>query len=122
VRNGWIIAICIVFLSSCAAFLPKTARLNGSWRYSDARQSCEYEFRRDGTFRGTVELGGKTVSRFAGRWRVNGDRLMYLYTDDALGRIPPGSTDEDKLLAIAPDHFEIQTADGTHRSYRRLPR
>lgn len=95
-------------------------RLTGEWRYADATQSCQYVFTADGTFRGSVVLAGKKVSQFTGRWRVDGDRLMYLYTGDALGRIPAGATDADKLLAVASDHFEIQAADGTRRTYRRI--
>jgi hypothetical protein len=106
---------------SCASSSGTTSRgLTGEWRYADATQSCQYTFTADGNFRGSVALAGKKVSQFTGRWRIEGNRLMYLYTGDALGRSPVGATDEDKLVAVAPDHFEIEAADGSHRTYRRI--
>jgi hypothetical protein len=117
-----LLVLCSLLTVSCALLTRATERqLAGEWRYADAKQSCQYLFSPDGTFRGTVALGGRKVSQFAGKWRVEGKRLMYVYTSDALGRIPPGSTDQDELVVVAADRFEIEAADGSHRTYRRVP-
>lgn len=120
-RNAARLVICSIFLTSCAIWSGAAARrLTGEWRYADATQSCQYVFTADGTFHGTVSLSGKKVSQFTGRWKVEGDRLMYLYTGDTLGRIPPGATDEDKLVTVTADHFEIEAGDGSRRTYNRV--
>lgn len=99
---------------------PAVVDLVGEWRYSDPVQSCQYVFARDGSFRGTVTLRGRKVSEFAGRWTLRDNHLMYEYTSDALGSIPAGSKDQDKLLSVAADHFEIEAADGSRRRYQRV--
>ena len=121
VRHALLLVICSSLLASCALWSGLTARrLTGEWRYADATQSCQYVFSADGTFRGAVSLSGKKVSQFTGRWRIQGNRLMYLYTGDARGRIPAGSTDEDTLITVTRDHFDIEAADGSRRTYRRV--
>jgi hypothetical protein len=121
VRNAIAAIIGSLALASCALWNHANQRpLVGEWRYADATQNCQYVFAADGSFSGTVALRGKKISQFTGRWRLEHSRLMYVYTGDALGRIPPGSTDQDKLLAIAPDRFEIEAADGSRRTYRRV--
>jgi hypothetical protein len=108
-------------LVSCAA-VPRDHRtiLAGEWLYSDASQSCRYVFAKDGTFSGEVKANGESVSRFKGRWAVEGDALLYEYTGDALGRIPPGTRDRDKLLKTAQTEFVIEANDGNQRTYRRV--
>ena len=120
-RNAFAAVICSLIFAACAAWNHGNQRpLVGEWRYADATQTCQYVFSPDGSFHGSVTLRGKKVSQFSGRWRVEGSRLMYVYTGDALGRIPAGSTDQDTLLAVAQDRFEIEAADGSRRVYRRL--
>lgn len=94
--------------------------LVGEWRYADATQSCQYAFAGDGTFHGTVALNGEKISQFSGRWSASGNTLSYEYINDALGRIPPGSIDHDKLLKVSAEWFEIEAADGSRRIYRRV--
>ena len=94
--------------------------LAGEWLYKDPAQSCRYEFKKDGTFSGEVTQGGETLSRFTGKWAVQGKELHYEYTGDVLGRIPPGTRDRDKLLSTAKDHFVIEASDGSQRTYVRL--
>lgn len=83
-------------------------------------QKCQYVFARDGTFHGEVAIGGRTVSQFRGIWNVSDMRLLYRYTGDALGKIPAGATDEDKLLAVSDDAFVIEAGDGSQRRYERV--
>lgn len=108
-------------LASCAS-LPSDGRnsLLGEWRYADNTQSCHYHFKRDGSFTGEVRHRGKLVSKFAGTWDVQGDRLLYTYISDELGRIPAGATDRDKLLSVERDSFLIEAADRNRRRYSRL--
>lgn len=95
--------------------------LVGEWRYADQTQSCHYAFKEDGTFTGEVIYRTRLISKFKGRWTVNGNALLYTYLSDALGRIPAGATDRDKLLGIQKDSFLIEAADGSRRRYLRVP-
>jgi hypothetical protein len=95
-------------------------QLVGNWRYADQVQSCHYSFKSDGSFTGEVRHRAKLVSKFRGRWSVDGQALLYKYLSDSLGSIPPGATDRDRLLAIKRDFFEIQAANGERRRYVRM--
>lgn len=108
-------------LTSCAS-LPSDGSnsLLGEWRYADKIQSCRYHFKKDGRFTGEVRSRAKLVSKFAGTWDVQGDRLLYTYISDELGRIPAGATDRDKLLSVKKDSFLIEAADGSRRWYSRI--
>ena len=107
-------------LASCASLESRAkSTLVGEWHYQDKIQACHYSFHKDGTFSGEVRFKGRVVSKFAGKWAIRGDRLLYLYTKDILGRIPPGATDSDQLLKVENDAFVIQAADGSRRRYER---
>jgi hypothetical protein len=116
-----LLALTLFLLVSCAA-VPRdpAVLLAGEWLTEQGAQSCRYVFNKDGTFRGEVKQGGEALSRFRGHWSVQGDALLYEYTGDALGRIPPGTRDRDKLLKTARDQFVIQASDGSRRTYRRI--
>jgi hypothetical protein len=62
---------------------------------------------------------GKLVSKFTGKWSVQGMDLLYVYASDAFGHIPAGATDRDRLLEVQKDSFLIQAADGSRRRYER---
>jgi len=107
-------------LVSCVSLESRArAPLVGDWRFTDKVQSCHYSFKRDGTFTGEVTVKSKLVSKFNGRWSVEHDALLYMYLGDALGRIPAGATDRDRLLEVRPDWFRIEAADGSQRRYLR---
>jgi hypothetical protein len=110
-----------LLLVSCAT-RPHDAGmiLAGEWLYKDPGQSCRYVFEKDGTFTGEVTQAGESLSRFRGRWTVEGDALLYEYTGDALGRIPPGTRDRDKLLSTSRQQFVIEASDGSQRTYQRV--
>jgi hypothetical protein len=115
-------AIFLLSLAACASLEhQRRAELVGHWRYSDAAQSCDYSFRADGSFTGHVRHRAKIVSKFTGRWSIRGNALLYTYTSDVFGRIPPGATDTDQLIEIKPDSFLINAANGDRRRYRRIP-
>jgi hypothetical protein len=107
-------------LASCAGLSSSPqGRLVGEWKYADEIQSCRYVFKREGSFTGEVRNRGKLISKFRGRWTVKADVLLYTYTSDALGRIPAGATDQDRLLSVEKDFFLIRAADGSQRRYSR---
>lgn len=114
------VLICCL-MTSCALF-QRSARqtLVGEWRYVDTVQSCHYTFEGDGLFTGEVTYRAKLVSKFTGRWSVQDRTILYTYISDALGRIPPGAIDRDKLLSIQGDSFVIEAADGSQRQYFRV--
>ena len=118
-RTALVLTLCL--LSSCVG-LPSHApsSLVGEWRYSDEIKSCHYVFNQNGTFAGDVVFHGKTISKFTGRWSVEGDTLRYAYLSDALDKIPAGATDRDKLLSVHRQFFVIQAADGSKRKYLRV--
>lgn len=116
-----VLALTLCLIASCAAVRPTTqSKLTGEWRYTDKIQSCHYVFKGDGSFNGEVTYRGKLISKFAGRWSVKGDALLYHYTRDALHRIPVGATDRDTLLQVQNDSFTIEAADGSKRTYSRI--
>lgn len=111
----------LLLLCSCASLERRSrTELVGDWRYVDASQRCDYSFKPDGSFNGEVRLKAKLVSKFSGKWKISRTALLYTYTADALGRIPPGTTDQDQLLEIHKDSFVIQAANGDQRRYRRI--
>ena len=111
-----------LFLLVSCAIAPRSPRvtLAGEWLYKDPVQSCRYVFSKDGTFSGEVTQRGESLSRFTGKWAVEDGALLYEYTADALGRIPPGTRDRDTLLETERDHFVIEASDGSRRTYRRI--
>ena len=116
-----VLALTLCSLASCASWHSHSpSSLVGEWRYVDAIKGCHYLFNRNGTFAGDVVYEGKTISKFTGRWSVEGDTLLYRYISDALGKIPPGATDRDQLLSVHRDFFVIRAADGSKRKYLRI--
>lgn len=117
----WALILTCCLIASCAGLETSNRNLLvGEWRYADRIQSCHYAFKADGTFNGEVIQRRKLVSKFRGRWEVKGDALLYTYLGDALGRIPAGAKDRDKLITIEKDSFLIEAADGSHRRYLRI--
>lgn len=118
-RTALVLTLCL--LTSCAGLPSRVpSSLVGEWRYADEIKSCHYVFNQDGTFAGDVVHHGKTISKFTGRWSVEGDTLHYAYTGDALKKIPAGTTDRDKLLTVHRQFFVIRAADGSRRKYFRV--
>jgi hypothetical protein len=114
-------AVTFCLLASCAAVRPThLSTLAGEWRYKDKIQSCHYVFNKDGSFHGEVIYRQKLISKFTGRWSVQGDTLRYNYLTDALNRIPAGAIDRDKLLSVQEGSFTIEAADGSKRTYSRV--
>lgn len=116
-----LLALACSSLAACASAERKAeAKLVGKWRFSDGRQAAEYVFSKAGTFTGQVRSDAALISDFTGRWSLKGDTLLYEYTGDRLGGIPPGTLDRDQLLAMTKDHYVIQAADGSRRKYLRV--
>ena len=116
-----LLVLTLLLLTSCALLSPEPGvTLAGEWLYKDSVQSCRYVFKKDGTFTGEVTQLGQSLSRFTGKWTLQGDALLYQYTGDELGRIAPGTQDRDKLLTTERDHFVIEASDGSQRTYRRV--
>ncbi|MFL6520444.1 MAG: hypothetical protein ACJ8NS_09520 [Chthoniobacterales bacterium] len=111
----------LLVIASCTTTGARTgAKLVGNWGYSDEVQSCHYSFNPDGSFSGEVNRGGKLALKFAGKWKVEKQAILYVYLSEARGRIPPGTTDRDQLLELREDSFVIQAANGERRRYLRI--
>jgi hypothetical protein len=116
-----VLALTLCLMASCAGLRPSSQNsLVGEWRYADRIQSCHYVFSRDGSFKGEVVYHAKLISKFTGRWSIEGDTLFYTYMSDALDRIPAGAIDRDKLLSVRREFFIIEAADGSKRKYVRI--
>jgi hypothetical protein len=116
-----VLALTLCLMASCAGLRSSSQNsLVGEWRYADKIQSCHYVFSRDGSFKGEVVYHAKLISKFTGRWSIEGDTLFYTYVSDALDRIPAGAIDRDKLLSVRREFFIIQAADGSKRKYVRI--
>ncbi len=116
-----VVALLCCLVVSCAGLKSRPANgLVGEWRYADKIQSCRYVFKHNGSFSGEVIYRKRLISKFTGRWTVDGKNLRYTYTSDALDKIPAGATDRDKLLSVQPEFFVIEAADGSKRKYRRV--
>jgi hypothetical protein len=119
-KSALAIAISLI-MAACANSVRNPATgLVGEWRYADTIQSCHYVFKNDGTFSGEVVYQGAKVSQFKGKWSVQGDQLLYDYVSDAMGNIPPGSKDSDKLVTVAGNYFVIEARDRSKRRYHRI--
>jgi hypothetical protein len=121
--KAFLVFISLLSLAACATIeLPSRSRqLVGDWRYADQVQSCRYSFQSDGSFTGEVRLRRKLISKFKGRWSVQGETLLYSYVSDELGRIPAGAIDRDQLIEIKKGSFVIKAANGDRRRYMRMP-
>jgi hypothetical protein len=108
-------------LASCSTIGGKeTSNLIGRWRSTDQRHTAEYAFFPNSTFNGSVTGDGVLVSQFTGNWSFRDSAILYQYTFDKMGRIPPGTKDRDKVISISRDQFVIEAADGSRRKYIRV--
>src|ERR1043165_1266456 len=99
----------LLAFSSCATVDRQAkSQLVGDWRYSDATQSCHYSFKPDGSFSGEVTRHAIPVLKFAGRWKLEGKPLNYVYLRKAFGRIPPESFPEINVIQSLT--FELPSA------------
>jgi hypothetical protein len=120
-RMKAVLALTLFLTASCVSLRSRsTSSLVGEWRYADKIQGCHYVFNRDGSFKGEVVYHARLISKFTGRWSVDGDTLLYTYVSDMLDRIPAGATDRDKLLSVHREFFIIEAADGSRRKYLRV--
>ena len=71
------LAILMLFLVAGCASGRRDASMTlaGEWLYKNPVQSCRYDFKKDGTFSGEVTQRGEAVSRFMGKWTVQGTRF-----------------------------------------------
>lgn len=116
-----ILLLAAFLASSCSTIGGKAeSKLVGRWRWIDSRHTAEYVFLRNGNFSGYVTRDDTLLSKFAGRWLLRDGAILYEYTGDKMGHIPPGTRDRDKLRSITHDHFVIEAADGSVRKYVRV--
>ena len=121
VKNSILCGFVAILLVSCATVsLSFHDRLVGEWRYADQVMTCQYVLSPDGRFHGETTFQGRPLSKFTGRWSVEGETLFYRYTSDKLKRIPAGTIDQDKLIKVEKDTITIEVADGSRRRYVRV--
>jgi hypothetical protein len=93
--------------------------LLGDWHRTQGAVTCENSFRKDGTFDGRCANGSAVLWEFSGNWTVSGDVLQYEYKKSSLVRIPAGTKDADKLIAVTPGYYIVKGTDGVQRRYDR---
>ena len=120
-RMKAVLALTLCLLASCAG-LPAELSEQPRGRVALRRQDPKLPlcFQPGWHFKGEVVYRAKLISKFTGRWSVDGDTLLYTYISDALDRIPAGATDRDKLLSVHREFFIIEAADGSRRKYLRI--
>ena len=112
-----LVVTAFAFLSCASSNWSAGHKLVGKWKSSQRGQAAEYHFAKDGTFTGRVISDGALVSDFSGKWSLRGDTIVYEYTHDRLGAIAAGTIDRYKLISTAADHYVIEAADGSRRTY-----
>jgi hypothetical protein len=111
----------LVLLIAAACFAgPTKEQFLGHWRYIGEQQTCDYNFRKDGTFTGNVSESGRVILEFAGKWSVDGDKLKYELTKSSTGHTAAGTSDDDKIIEVTRDYYIIGTHEGVKRQYSRV--
>jgi hypothetical protein len=69
-----------------------------------------------------VEKVGQPKSKIAlgGTWEQVGDRINYTYLWSPQLPAIAGKKDEDILIVLTAEYFEVQAKDGTRRRYDRV--
>lgn len=111
-----------VFLTASAALARSDlrAQLIGVWHIEDQELSSSMAFFQDGSFEGSVSRAGKSLWKCRGSWRIAGRWLHYKYTESNLARIPPGTTDRDKVVDVSDDTLILEGEAG-RETYKRSP-
>ena len=95
--------------------------LYGRWKFDGSSGIVEeIEFRANHSFRGDIIDKGVVTWKFAGSWRMEGDQLIYLYTESSDQRVPRGMADEDKVITIDKDGFSIRNRGNQVHRYTRV--
>ena len=116
-----VFAFFALLATSCASTSKRPdAKLVGHWRAANQSQTAEYSFSADGTFTGSVKSGATTISKFTGKWALVNGAINYEYTADALGSIPAGTKDRDRLIEVTAGYYVIEAKDGSRRRYVRV--
>ena len=119
---------CLLLLTLLVAILPVRAeepidkkKLLGQWRYEDEQQHVvvSYVFRPDGTFTSEMRQNGEQVRKLEGLWTLEGELLVYTYTNDSLGQ-GDGLKERDRLIRIDDSSYTIESGDKAQRTYFRV--
>ena len=114
-------AFVALFATSCASVSKRPdSKLVGHWRAGNRSQTADYSFAADGTFSGSVKSGATTISKFTGKWALVNGSISYEYISDALGSIPAGTKDRDRLIEVTDGYYIIEAKDGSRRRYVRV--
>lgn len=100
--------------SVCASRDFEASELVGTWKRvnRDFDLTVNLTFKADGTYSGSVELGGKANGSFSGKWAIKEGRLHYEYTESTDPNLPAGAKDEDRIIEIKEDSYIIENALG----------
>lgn len=89
----------------------ETVDLTGTWR-SQAEQGgrtleATLTFHADQRFSGQTQLDGQPFMRYAGTWQVDGNQLLWTYTESSIPLPESLRTDSDTILAVSAEHLEL---------------
>ena len=117
-----LLALLVVFLPARAAQSIDKEKLVGKWRYENEQQHVlvSYVFRPDGTFTSELRQNGEQVRKLEGLWAINGEMLVYTYTNDSRGQGEPGLQERDRLVRIDESSYTIEAGDQARRTYWRV--
>jgi hypothetical protein len=110
-----------VLVSTGATAASTEKELLGRWLMEEpSGLECTVEFAPDGTFHGNAAKQNKTLWEFAGKWSLKDDIIYYTYTKSNLSKIPPGYKEQDHLLEVTKDYFDVESAKGGKKRYQKV--
>jgi hypothetical protein len=116
------LAFLLAFLPAHAGQSSDKEKLIGTWRYEDATHhlAVSYIFRPDGRFTSELWQNGERARKLEGLWAIDGEMLLYIYTNDSRGQAQTDLRERDRLIRIDESSYTIEAGDQARRTYWRV--
>ena len=105
-----------------AVTTERTRALVGRWQHTDGQHFVTLEYRRNGTFYGSIERDGRHYARFWGDWAMDHDDIRYSYLDSNKPGAPTGSRDTEHIIRLDDRTLVLRSIDGNERTYQLIAR
>ncbi|MCC6075803.1 DUF4124 domain-containing protein [Pseudomonas sp. GCM10022188] len=99
--------------------------LTGTWQSQGDKDGrsvlATVTFKADQSFAGKVQLDGQDFMTTEGQWRIDGDQLLWTYTQTSIPLPDSLKKDSDTILSASAEHLELQSAlSGEVRLFSRV--
>lgn len=99
--------------------------LSGTWQSQGDKDGrsllATVTFKPDQSFAGQAQLDGQDFMSYEGRWRLDGDQLLWNYTKTSIPLPDSLKQDSDTILSASADHLELLSAlSGEVRLFSRV--